>query len=106
MKSSRGLQVAGGGTMRYRSSDPAYLAHVDRWWRPLLAKVQPLLYQNGGSVIMVQARSHHAQHMHPPERDEAGTKSASAVHAKPALAVCLSLLSQLGGVSGLLGPSI
>ena len=35
-----------------------YLAHVDRWWRPLLAKVRPLLYQNGGPVIMVQARPH------------------------------------------------
>ena len=61
-----GLQVAGGGTMRYRSSDPAYLAHVDRWWRPLLAKVQPLLYQNGGPVIMVQARSHEWRMRLPP----------------------------------------
>jgi beta-galactosidase len=24
--------VAGGGAMRLRTSDPAYLAHVDRWW--------------------------------------------------------------------------
>ncbi|KAK9826432.1 hypothetical protein WJX81_005107 [Elliptochloris bilobata] len=47
-------QVAGGGAMKYRTSDPVYLAHVDRWWRPLLAKVQPLLYQNGGPVVMVQ----------------------------------------------------
>jgi hypothetical protein len=49
-------QVAGGGTMRYRSSDPVYLAHVDRWWQRLLARVRPLLYQNGGPVAMVQAR--------------------------------------------------
>ena len=48
-------QVAGGGTLRYRSSDPTYLAHVGRWWRPLLAKIRPLLYENGGPVVMVQA---------------------------------------------------
>ena len=50
-------QVAGGGTMRYRSSDPTYLAHVGRWWRPLLAKIRPLLYENGGPIVMVQAQA-------------------------------------------------
>lgn len=46
--------VAGGGTMRLRSSDPAYLAHVDRWWQVLFARLKPRLRANGGPVLMVQ----------------------------------------------------
>ncbi|WCJ39514.1 beta-galactosidase 17 [Euphorbia peplus] len=40
--------------LKLRSSDPAYLQLVDRWWGILLAKVNPLLYKNGGPIIMVQ----------------------------------------------------
>ncbi|GMI82132.1 beta-galactosidase 17 [Hibiscus trionum] len=40
--------------VRLRSSDPAYLQKVDGWWGVLLPKVAPLLYGNGGPIIMVQ----------------------------------------------------
>lgn len=42
--------------MQLRSSDPAFLAHVDRWWGELLPRVAPLLYTRGGPVVMVQVR--------------------------------------------------
>lgn len=48
------VQVAGGGKMQLRSSDPDYLGHVDRWLDLLLPKVAPYLYQRGGPVVMVQ----------------------------------------------------
>uniref|UniRef100_A0A0D6R1L6 Beta-galactosidase n=1 Tax=Araucaria cunninghamii TaxID=56994 RepID=A0A0D6R1L6_ARACU len=37
-----------------RSSDPAYLRLVTRWWTILFPKIVPLLYSNGGPIIMVQ----------------------------------------------------
>ncbi|XP_022715153.1 beta-galactosidase 17-like isoform X2 [Durio zibethinus] len=40
--------------VRLRSSDPAYLRMVEGWWGILLPKVAPLLYGNGGPIIMVQ----------------------------------------------------
>ncbi|XP_077210124.1 beta-galactosidase 17 [Tasmannia lanceolata] len=40
--------------LRLRSSDPAFLHLVERWWDTLLPKIAPLLYKNGGPVIMVQ----------------------------------------------------
>lgn len=40
--------------LKLRSSDSAYLSLVDRWWGVLLPKVAPLLYNNGGPIIMVQ----------------------------------------------------
>ena len=48
--------MAGGGTMQIRSDDPNYLAHVDRWWSKLLPRMVPLLWQNGGPIIMAQVR--------------------------------------------------
>ncbi len=48
--------VPGGRTMKLRSSDGDYLAAVDRWWGKLLPRVEPLLYANGGPIVMVQAR--------------------------------------------------
>ncbi|XP_038875608.1 beta-galactosidase 17 [Benincasa hispida] len=39
---------------RLRSSDPGYLQWVERWWGIILPKVAPLLYNNGGPIIMVQ----------------------------------------------------
>ncbi|KAK7261708.1 hypothetical protein RIF29_28026 [Crotalaria pallida] len=39
---------------KLRSSDPTYLQLVDRWWGILLPKLVPLLYHNGGPIIMVQ----------------------------------------------------
>ncbi|CAI9265529.1 unnamed protein product [Lactuca saligna] len=40
--------------IRLRSSDPAYLTLVDKWWGILLPKIAPLLYHKGGPIIMVQ----------------------------------------------------
>ncbi|KAK3138147.1 hypothetical protein QOZ80_5AG0365160 [Eleusine coracana subsp. coracana] len=40
--------------LKLRSSDSTYLSLVERWWAVLLPKVVPLLYNNGGSIIMVQ----------------------------------------------------
>ena len=40
--------------MRLRTSDEAYLAHVDRWWGQLFSRLRRLLYQEGGPVAMVQ----------------------------------------------------
>ncbi|CAH2066993.1 unnamed protein product [Thlaspi arvense] len=40
--------------LKLRTSDPAYLKLVARWWDFLFPKVLPLLYSNGGPVIMVQ----------------------------------------------------
>ncbi|XP_031489173.1 beta-galactosidase 17 isoform X1 [Nymphaea colorata] len=40
--------------IRLRSSDHAYLVFVEKWWSMLLPKIVPLLYNNGGPVIMVQ----------------------------------------------------
>jgi len=48
------LQVVGGGTMKIRTNDADYLHHVDRWWGQLLPRMTPLLYSNGGPIIMVQ----------------------------------------------------
>ncbi|MQM00502.1 hypothetical protein Taro_033237 [Colocasia esculenta] len=40
--------------LRLRSSDHAYLLLVKKWWDVLLPKLVPLLYKNGGPIIMVQ----------------------------------------------------
>ena len=46
--------------VRLRSSDPQYMAAVTSWYDQLLPRIRPLLYANGGPVIMVQA-SHAAR---------------------------------------------
>jgi hypothetical protein len=43
--------------MKLRSSDPLYLAHVDRYFNELLPRMVPLLYSNGGPIIMIQVRT-------------------------------------------------
>ena len=48
------MQVAGGGQMRLRSSDPHFLSLVDAWWRQLLPRLAPLTYSRGGPIILVQ----------------------------------------------------
>lgn len=40
--------------IKLRSSDPTFLDLVEKWWGILLPKVSPLLYSNGGPIIMVQ----------------------------------------------------
>ncbi|XP_078152313.1 beta-galactosidase 17 [Carex rostrata] len=43
--------------LELRSSDSTYLSLVERWWGILLPKMAPLLYQNGGPIIMVQVEN-------------------------------------------------
>ncbi|KAJ0985530.1 hypothetical protein J5N97_003886 [Dioscorea zingiberensis] len=43
--------------LELRSSDPAFLQLVDRWWGILLPKILPLLYSHGGPIIMVQVEN-------------------------------------------------
>ncbi|XP_072966508.1 beta-galactosidase 8 isoform X1 [Typha angustifolia] len=43
--------------LRLRSSDSTFLSLVERWWDVLLPKVAPLLYENGGPIIMVQVEN-------------------------------------------------
>ncbi|CAK6435724.1 unnamed protein product, partial [Pipistrellus nathusii] len=45
-----------------RSSDPDYLAAVDTWLGVLLPKMKPLLYQNGGPIIMVQVENEYGSY--------------------------------------------
>lgn len=37
-----------------RTNDPAFTAAVTRWWKTLLPTVRPMLWENGGPVVMVQ----------------------------------------------------
>ncbi|KAL4433782.1 hypothetical protein ABPG75_000223 [Micractinium tetrahymenae] len=50
-------KVAGGRSMRLRTSDPSYLAHVDRWWAALFPRMRRFLVQNGGPILMVQVEN-------------------------------------------------
>ncbi|GLJ05609.1 hypothetical protein SUGI_0021100 [Cryptomeria japonica] len=43
--------------LKLRSSDPNFLNLVKRWWDVLFPKIVPLLYSNGGPVIMVQVEN-------------------------------------------------
>ncbi|KAI5413772.1 variant 2, Beta-galactosidase 17 [Lathyrus oleraceus] len=45
-----------------RSSDPAFLKLVERWWGKLLPKLVPLLYDNGGPIIMVQVENEYGSY--------------------------------------------
>ena len=45
-----------------RSSDPVYLSHVDQWLSILLPKMKPLLYENGGPIIMVQVENEYGSY--------------------------------------------
>jgi beta-galactosidase GanA len=42
--------------IKLRSSDPNFLTAVGSWWNVLLPIMKPLLYQNGGPIILVQVR--------------------------------------------------
>ncbi|KDP40762.1 hypothetical protein JCGZ_24761 [Jatropha curcas] len=50
--------------LKLRSSDPAYLQLVDRWWGILLPKVAHLLYDNGGPIVMVQIENEYGSYGH------------------------------------------
>ncbi|KAF0288395.1 Beta-galactosidase [Amphibalanus amphitrite] len=45
-----------------RSSDPAYMEAVTGWYDQLLPRVRPLLYSNGGPVIMVQVENEYGSY--------------------------------------------
>ncbi len=45
-----------------RSSDPVYLMYVDRWMSVLLGEIKPLLYENGGPIIMVQVENEYGSY--------------------------------------------
>lgn len=45
-----------------RSSDPGYLAVVDKWLGVILPKMKPLLYQNGGPIITVQLENEYGSY--------------------------------------------
>lgn len=45
-----------------RSSDPGYLAAVDKWLGVILPKMKPLLYQNGGPIITVQVENEYGSY--------------------------------------------
>lgn len=45
-----------------RSSDSYYLKYVDLWLAVLLPKIKPLLYENGGPIIMVQVENEYGSY--------------------------------------------
>ncbi|XP_076003847.1 beta-galactosidase [Genypterus blacodes] len=45
-----------------RSSDPDYIAAVDKWMGKLLPMIKPHLYQNGGPVITVQVENEYGSY--------------------------------------------
>ncbi|XP_027340911.1 beta-galactosidase 17 isoform X2 [Abrus precatorius] len=49
-------------TPRPRSSDPTFLQLVEKWWSNLLPKFVPLLYGNGGPIIMVQIENEYGSY--------------------------------------------
>jgi len=40
-----------------RTYEPNYIGLVERWWGQLLDRVRPLLYSNGGPVVMMQVEN-------------------------------------------------
>ncbi|XP_014662110.1 PREDICTED: beta-galactosidase-like isoform X2 [Priapulus caudatus] len=49
-------------SMALRTSDPQYLYYVDRWFDVLMPKIKPLLYSNGGPVVMVQVENEYGSY--------------------------------------------
>ncbi|XP_051135682.1 beta-galactosidase 17 isoform X2 [Andrographis paniculata] len=48
--------------VRLRSSDPAFLDSVEKWWNVLLPKISPFLYSNGGPIAMVQVENEYGSY--------------------------------------------
>ncbi|KAL5103602.1 Beta-galactosidase [Taenia crassiceps] len=46
-----------------RSSDPEYIKPVIRWFGQLLPKLKPLIYQNGGPIIMIQLENEYGSYV-------------------------------------------
>ncbi|CAN7940128.1 unnamed protein product, partial [Ixodes hexagonus] len=49
-------------TIRLRSSDQRYLKYVDRYFDKLLPLLKPLLYSNGGPVLMLQVENEYGSY--------------------------------------------
>ncbi|XP_033762094.1 beta-galactosidase-like [Pecten maximus] len=49
-------------TTVFRTMDPTYIKYVDQWMDVLLPKLKPLLYNNGGPVIMVQIENEYGSY--------------------------------------------
>uniref|UniRef100_A0A673AF53 Beta-galactosidase n=1 Tax=Sphaeramia orbicularis TaxID=375764 RepID=A0A673AF53_9TELE len=45
-----------------RSSDPDYVAAVDKWMGKILPMIKPFLYQNGGPIITVQVENEYGSY--------------------------------------------
>ena len=50
------------GTIRLRTDAQPYLSRVDRYYTVLLNVVKPLLYENGGPVIMFQVENEYGSY--------------------------------------------
>lgn len=48
--------------IKLRSSDPDFLRRVDTWWDELLPRMRPLLYTNGGPVVMAQLENEYGSY--------------------------------------------
>ena len=48
------LQERDGPPMKLRTYDERFIHYVDLYFAKLLPLIQPLLYENGGPVIMIQ----------------------------------------------------
>lgn len=48
--------------LKLRSSDPAFTDLVAKWWKILLPKIAPFLYNNGGPIIMVQIENEYGSY--------------------------------------------
>ena len=43
--------------IRLRTSDPAFLGPVTAWFTELFSVLRPLLFKNGGPIIMIQVEN-------------------------------------------------
>ena len=48
--------------MKYRTSDSWFMFYVQRWYKVLLPRLVPLLYENGGPVIMGQVENEYGSY--------------------------------------------
>ncbi|CAG0887732.1 unnamed protein product [Darwinula stevensoni] len=48
--------------MKLRTSDPSYMKWVKKWFGVLLPILQPLLYENGGPIIMMQIENEYGSY--------------------------------------------
>lgn len=48
--------------IRLRSSDPRFMSHVQDWMKVILTKLEPLLYNNDGPIIMLQIENEYGSY--------------------------------------------